>query len=123
MKKLLPVIILILLLAACKKQEADPPVVIILSPAESDSFFITDSVTLNFTISDKNLMSYKIIVSNFSNRKIYYKEEAVAENNSITIDKKIFFNINADTTALINVLGIDKNGNTSGTGVKFKIKQ
>ena len=69
------------------------------------------------------ITSYKIIISNFYNRKIYLKEEGAVSDNSITIDKKLFFSVNADTTAYLNILGIDKNGNTGGASVKFKIKK
>jgi len=123
MNKLSFLFILLLFLVSCKKLETEPPVVTIFSPTATDSFYVADSVRVNFSISDENLTSYKIIISNFYNRKIYLKEEGAVSDNSITIDKKLFFSVNADTTAYLNILGIDKNGNTGGAGVKFKIKK
>lgn len=123
MNKLSPLFILILFLVSCKKLETEPPVVTIFSPTETDSFYVADSVRINFTVSDKNLRTYKIIISNFYNKKLYFKEENAVIENSITIDKKLFVFVNADTTAYLNILGIDKNGNTGGAGVKFKIKK
>ena len=123
MNKLSSLFILLLFLVSCKKLETEPPVVTIFSPTATDAFYVADSVRVNFSISDKNLTSYKIIIYNFYNRKIYLKEESAVSDNSIMIDKKLFFSVNADTTAYLNILGIDKNGNTGGAGVKFKIKK
>ena len=56
-------------------------------------------------------------------KKIYYKEEGAVSGNDFSIDKKVFFEINADTSAYLNVLGIDENGNTGGAGSRFEIKK
>lgn len=116
-------ILVAVFLISCKKDETEPPVVTILSPAVNDSFYVTDSVNVSFTVSDKNLSAYKIIIFNFYTRKILFKEETVATTTDISIDKRIFINTDADTSAYINVLGIDKNGNTGNAGVLFKLKK
>lgn len=116
-------ILVTVFLISCKKNETEPPVVTILSPVANDSFYVADSVKVNFTVSDKNLSAYKVIIFNFYTRKILFKEETAATTTDISIDKRIFINTDADTTAYINVLGIDKNGNTGNAGVLFKLKK
>ena len=123
MKKLCFALMLIGCLVACKKQETESPVVTLFSPTASDTFFVNDSVNIHFSISDKNLRSYKIIISNFFNKKIYYKEEGAVSGNDFSVDKKVFFEINADTSTYLNVLGIDENGNTSDASSRFEIKK
>ena len=124
MKRIFSAFILSLLFfISCKKNETEPPVVTIFSPAANDSFYVADSVRIIFSVNDKNLNAYKIIISNSYTRKIYYKEETAVDANNITIDKRILVSINADTTVLLNVLGIDKNGNTGSAGVSFKFKK
>lgn len=124
MKKIFSVFILSLMFfLSCKKNETEPPIVTLFSPVANDSFYVADSVRVIFSVRDKNLDAYKIIISNSYTRKIYYKEETAVDVNDITIDKRILVNINADTTVLLNVLGIDKNGNTGNAGVSFKFKK
>ncbi len=123
MPKLFLIFVTLLFFIACKKAETEPPVVTIFLPEVSDSFYVADSVSINFSVSDRNLRSYKIIISNYFTHKIFYKEETTVSSSDITINKKIFIASDADTTALMNVLGIDKNGNTGSAGAVFKIKK
>lgn len=116
-------ILLPFFLVCCKKNETEPPVVTIFSPATNDSFYVMDSVKVNFTVSDKNLSVYKIIIFNYFTRKILFKEETAVTSNNVTLEKQIFIDTDADTSAYINVLGIDKNGNTGSAGVLFKLKK
>lgn len=119
-------ILLLLFLCAivfsCKKNETTPPNVQIETPLNTDSFYIADSIPLRFTIADNNLQSYKIILSNKRNGKIYYKEEGNTNTTDYAIAKKIFAQVQADTLVLLNILGLDKNGNTGRDSVTFKLK-
>lgn len=121
MLKFLIISSLLLSLLSCKKLETDPPKVNILLPGENDTLQLSDSIQIQCEISDKNLRTYKIIIYNYFTRKLFYNEEGSTANSSISIDKKVFFDITADTTAFINILGIDANGNTGGAGQKFYI--
>ncbi len=123
MRKLLFTIIYLLIFTACKKSETEPPKVSISFPSATDSFYLADSIGINFTVTDENLKFYKIIISNFYTHKIFYKEETSSADKTITITKKIFIDVAADTIAYLNVLGIDKNGNTGGAGISFKLKK
>lgn len=124
MKKILIGILLInMLIVACKKNESKPPVVQIESPIQTDSFYVTDSIPLQFTISDKNLKSYKIILSNKQNGRIYYREEGNTNTTDYNVAKKIYAQVQADTTVLLYVLGLDKNENTGSDSVSFKLKK
>ena len=116
-------ILLPFFLVCCKKNETESPVVTILSPAVNDSFYVADSVKVSFTVSDKNLSAYKIIIFNFYTRTILFKEETAPTTNDVSIEKRVFINTDADTSVYINVLGIDKNGNTGSAGVLFKLKK
>ncbi|HMV14613.1 MAG: hypothetical protein IT275_10215 [Chitinophagales bacterium] len=82
-----------------------------------------DSIFLHFNIKDKNLQSYKIILFNQYTKKIWYKEEANVTSADFNFSKKIFFELQADTTAYVNVLGVDKNGNTGVAGHAFYLKK
>lgn len=108
---------------SCKKLETEPPVVSIYSPVSTDSFYVADSVRLNFTVTDKNLSRYKIIIYNYYSRKLLYREEVAVDSTAATVYKRVFVHVSNDTIAYLNVLGIDKNGNTGGAGVKFKMKK
>ena len=123
MRKIFYVYIIFLFFTSCAKDETVPPVVIIFSPVSTDSFYVADSVKVNFMVADKNLIMYKIIISNLYTHQIFYKEDVSVSTNNITIDKKIFIDVSSDTSAYINIIGIDKNGNTGGTGTKFKLKK
>ncbi len=123
MKSIFPIFaFLLLLFMACKKNETSAPTVTLLSPLSTDSFYIADSITLHFSIKDKNLVYYKAIFSNYSTRAIYYKEEGNTNTTDFIIHKKIYFSVPSDTMILLNVLGLDKNGNTGNASVVFKLK-
>lgn len=123
MRKIFYVYILFLFFTSCAKDETAPPFVAIFSPMPTDSFYVADSVSVNFFISDKNLTLYKIIVSNLYTHKIFYREDVPVSEDNVSIAKKIFVNVSADTSAYIKIIGVDKNGNTGGAGVKFKLKK
>lgn len=108
---------------SCKKWETSAPVINIVSPIIADTVFMQDSIFLHFNIKDKNLQSYKIILFNQYTKKIWYKEEANVTSADFNFSKKIFFELQADTTAYVNVLGIDKNGNTGVAGHAFYLKK
>lgn len=107
---------------ACKKNETTAPTVEIYAPVANDSFYIADSFRVYFNIKDKNLQNYKVIISNKLTGRIYVNEEMEANTTDFTFDKKMFINTISDTSVLLNVLGIDANGNTGGKGVAFKLK-
>lgn len=115
-------IFLFCLLSSCKKNESNPPSVSIASPMANDTVYLSDSIAVQATIADKNLSTYKIILYNFYSKALLYTETGNATVGTFTIDKKIGFSMNADTLAYMNILGIDKNGNTGGAGVQFFIK-
>lgn len=117
------ILLLMNLLAACKKTETQAPSVQIISPMANDTISLSDSIPIHAIIKDKNLKSYKIIIYNNYSRQILFKEEAMSINTSLTLDEKISFELNADTTVYMNILGLDKNGNTGKAGVQFFLKK
>jgi len=123
MKRIFSIFVVILtLIIACKKNETSAPTVTVLAPLSTDSFYVSDSIALHFSIKDKNLMYYKAIFSNNSTHAIYYKEEGNTNATDFIINKKIYFAVPSDTLILLNVLGLDKNGNTGYASVVFKLK-
>lgn len=116
-------LIIVLGFIACNKNETYPPSVKIMSPLTNDTLSVSDSVLINATITDKHLSSYKIIVFNSYSKQILYSEKGSAAINPFSINKKVSFALNADTTVYMNILGIDKNGNTGVAGVSFYLKQ
>lgn len=117
------ILLLMNLLAACKKTETQAPSVQIISPMANDTISLRDSISIHAIIKDKYLKSYKIIIYNNYSRQILFKEEAMSINTSLTLDEKISFELNADTTVYMNILGLDKNGNTGKAGVQFFLKK
>ena len=123
MRNIFLVFFLLSAFVACKKLETQPPMVSLSAPMEADTVHLADSLQLQCTITDSHLSRYKIIIYNYYSRKLFYQEEGNAGAGTFVTDKKIYFDINADTTAFINVLGIDKNGNTGKAGTKFYIRK
>ena len=123
MRSSLYIFLFLLILVACKKNETKPPEITITSPLSTDSFYVADSIKLDVTIEDANLQSYKIILSNAFTRVIYFKEEGLTDSTFFSINKNIFIDVAADTSVLLNVLGLDKNGNTGNANVTFKLKK
>ena len=116
------IVLLFCFFSSCKKNESNPPSVSIALPMANDTVYLSDSIRVQATITDKNLSTYKIILYNLYSKALLYTEVGNASSGSFAIDKKIYFTLNADTTAYMNVLGVDKNGNTGGAGVQFFIK-
>ncbi|MFN8260181.1 MAG: hypothetical protein U0X41_04490 [Chitinophagales bacterium] len=123
MRNLLSALLFVSAFTACKKWETDAPSVHLSFPVAADTVLLADSLSLQCNISDPNLRHYKVIIYNFYTRRLFYKEEGEATAGTFTLDKKIHFEMLADTTAYINVLGIDKNGNTGGAGAKFYLRK
>ena len=123
LKKITCIFVFLLVIFACKKNETLVPVVEIYSPLINDSFVVADSFNINFNIKDENLERYKIIISNKLTRKIYINEEGFTNTLDFTFNEKRYINVQADTNVMMNILGIDKNGNTGGNSVSFKLKQ
>ncbi|HQV78524.1 MAG TPA: hypothetical protein PLJ42_05085 [Chitinophagales bacterium] len=107
---------------SCKKNETSAPVVSIYSPISTDSFYVSDSVFTHFKIEDNYLKTYKVIFSNYITHQIYYKEEGNTNATTFNYSQNINLPILADTLILLNVLGLDENGNTGNANVIFKMK-
>ncbi|MEN9448545.1 MAG: hypothetical protein RJA25_1835 [Bacteroidota bacterium] len=116
------ILLLTSFLVACNKWETNPPLVQIGAPLTNDTLQLNDSIHIQATITDKHLSSYKIILYNYYSHAILYKETGNANVNPFTLDKKISFILNADTTVYMNILGVDKNGNTGSAGISFFIR-
>jgi hypothetical protein len=114
--------VLMMMIVACKKNETTAPVIQIFAPLANDTFVIADSFRIHFSIKDEHLQSYKIIIANRLNNKIYITEEGNVNSSEFVFDEKRYIKLQADTSVYMNVLGIDANGNTGSNGVTFRLE-